>query len=128
MNNWGLESQTLAKGHEIGFVEIDDIVGTEDPLWSGTQNMVTVRVCQDQTEPSERRNSKALRDKLQISAKCPKREKQQLEELLLELEDAFALDDSELGETDLILHNIDTGGPDQYKRHHEGCPMLCVRN
>ena len=108
LNNWGLESQTLAKGHEIRFVETADIVGTEDPLWSGTQDMVTVRVCQDQTEPSERR--KALRDKLQISAKCPKREKQQLEELLLELEDAFALDDSELSETDLITHNIDKGG------------------
>ena len=38
-----------------------------------------------------------------------KREKQQLEELLLELEDAFTLDASELGETDLITHNIDTG-------------------
>ena len=50
-----------------------------------------------------------LRDKLQISDKCPTGERQELEELLLELDDEFALDDSELSETDLITHNIDTG-------------------
>ena len=69
--------------------------------------MVAVRVCQNQTEPSERRN--ALRQELQISDRCPTEERQQLEELLLELNEAFALNDSELGETDLITHNIDTG-------------------
>ena len=107
LNNWGLESMTLAKGHEIGFVEAADMVGSEDPVWNDTQDMVAVRVCQNQTEPSERRN--ALRHELQISDRCTTEERQQLEELLLELNEAFALNDSELGETDLITHNIDTG-------------------
>lgn len=88
-------------------MESADIVGAEDPLWNGTQDVIAVRVCQNQTAPSERR--KALKDKLQISDKCPMEERRQLEELLLELEDAFALDDSELGETELITHTIDTG-------------------
>ena len=107
LNNWGLESMTLAKGQEIGFVETADMVGSEDPVWNDTRDMVAVRVCQNQTEPSERRN--ALRQELQISDRCPTEERQQLEELLLELNEAFALNDSELGETDLITHNIDTG-------------------
>ena len=51
----------------------------------------------------------------------------QLEELLLELDDAFALDDSELGETDLII-TLTQGRPDQNRLHHEGCRTLCVRN
>ena len=98
---------TLAKGQEIGFVETADMVGSEDPVWNDTQDMVAVRVCQNQTEPSEQRN--ALRQELQISDRFPTEERQQLEELLLELNEAFALNDSELGETDLITHNIDTG-------------------
>ena len=69
--------------------------------------MITVGVCQSQTEPGTRR--KALKDELRISDRCSAKERQQLEELLLGLEDAFALDDSELGETDLITHKIDTG-------------------
>ena len=82
LNNWGLESQTLAKGHEVGFVETGNIVRAEDPLWSGIQDMIAVRACQNQTDQVRK---KALRDKLQISDKCPTRERQQLEELLLGL-------------------------------------------
>ena len=69
--------------------------------------MVTVKVCQNWTESSERR--KALRDKLWISDKHPTGERQQLEKLVLQLDDAFALDDSKLSETVLIMQNIDTG-------------------
>ena len=46
-------------------METGDIVGAEDPLWSGAQDMIAVRVCQNQARPSDRRI--ALRDKLQLS-------------------------------------------------------------
>ena len=81
LNNWGLESMTLAKGQEIGFVGTVDMVRSEDPVWNDTQDTEAVRVCQNQTEPSKRRN--ALRQELQISDKCTTEERQQLEELLL---------------------------------------------
>ena len=91
----------------IGRVDAVEIVGTEDPLWSKHQDSVPVRVCQNQVELSERKLE--LKGKLQISAKCSKADKQQLEGLLLDWDDVFALNDSELGETNLVTHNIDTG-------------------
>ena len=84
---------------------------------------MAVRVRQNQTEPSERRN--ALREKLQNSDKCPTDERQQLEELLLELNEAFALDDNKLGETHTILIQ---GKLDQCRLHHDDYPTPCVRN
>ena len=43
-------------------METADIVGAEDPLWSGTQDMVAVRVCQNQTEKSERALKRQVAD------------------------------------------------------------------
>ena len=107
LNNWGLESQTLIRGHELGFIEVAHMIGPEDPIWSDSPDTVSVRVCQNQTEASERKQ--ALQEKLQVSDNCSMEERKQLVDLLLDLDDVFALCDHELGETNLVTHNIDTG-------------------
>ena len=50
-----------------------------------------------------------MHKQLQIGSQWTESERKQLEELLLSLGDVFALQDSELGETDLVTHTIDTG-------------------
>ena len=106
LNNWGHEPQTFVQGQEIGFVEAADIVEAEDPLWSDSTELA-VRVCQSLAGLSER--SQELRKALWISDKCSQEDKQQLEKVILDLNDVFALSDQELGETDLVTHTIDTG-------------------
>ena len=106
LNNWGHEPQTFVQGQKIGFVEAADIVEAEDPLWSDSTELA-VRVCQSLAGLSER--SQELRKALWISDKCSQEDKQQLEKVILDLNDVFALSDQELGETDLVTHTIDTG-------------------
>ena len=75
-------------------------------MWSDSTELA-VRVCQSLAGLSER--SQELRKALWISDKCSQEDKQQLEKVILDLNDVFALSDQELGETDLVTHTIDTG-------------------
>ena len=51
-----------------------------------------------------------LRSSLQYGESClSEEEKKQLEEMALDYADAFALDSSELGSTDVVTHTINTG-------------------
>ena len=49
-----------------------------------------------------------VRKRLQIAGRCTERDHMQLKELLLQHNGVFALDDQELGETDIVTHSIDT--------------------
>jgi len=50
-----------------------------------------------------------LKSKLVIGNTCSKEEQGELEKLLLSKHNYFALKDTELGETDVVEHSIDTG-------------------
>ena len=106
LNNWGTAPQTLAKGQEIEFIEPVMLLESDDPIWDDKEEEVVVRVCQEE-EPQVR--NEELKKRLQIATNCSEEDRKQLEGLLLEHNDVFVLDDEELGETDLVAHNIDTG-------------------
>ena len=106
LNNWGTAPQILAKGQEIGFIEPVMLLESDDPIWDDKEEEVVVRVCQDK-EPQVR--NEELKKRLQIATNCSEEDRKQLEGLLLEHNSVFALDDKELGETDLVAHSIDTG-------------------
>ena len=69
---------------------------------------MTTRVTVCHVKGQEERKNE-LKSELQIAANCSEEDQKQLESLLLEYLDVFALDDQELGETDLVTHSIDTG-------------------
>ena len=106
LNNWGAEPQTLDKGQEIGLIESVTLIERDDPIWNDTEETTSVRVCQVEGL-GERKEE--LRKRLQISGSCTEEDRKQLEELLSQHNGVFALDDQELGETDLVTHSIDTG-------------------
>ena len=106
LNKWGAEPQTLDKGQEIDLIEPVMLVEFDDPIWNDTKENTSVRVCQVEGL-GERKEE--LRKRLQISGSCTEEDHMQLEELLLQHNGVFALDDQELGETDLVTHSIDTG-------------------
>ena len=106
LNNWGTEPQTLARGQKIGHIEPVTVAGTNDPIWTDSEENAAVRVCQ--IEVLEERKEE-LKKRLQIATSCSEEDRKQLENLLLEHSNVFALDDKELGETDLVTHNINTG-------------------
>ena len=51
----------------------------------------------------------------------------QLNDLLVEYADVFALDSSELGMTDLVTHAIDTGDSVPISRQLDGYSLHCER-
>ena len=51
------------------------------------------------------------------------REREQLQNLVLEFADIFALDQSELSSTDLVTHVIDTGDTVPIKQHPRRIPF-----
>ena len=106
LNNWGTTPQTLPKGQEIGHIESVTLVESEDPIWTvNEEEDASVRICH--VEGLEKQIEE-LKKRLQITTKCSKEEREQLESLLLEQNDVFALNDQELGKTDLVTHSIDT--------------------
>lgn len=106
LKNWGTTPQTLAKGQEIGLIESVTLVESEDKIWTeDDKGDVSVRVCH--VDGLEERKEK-LKKRLQIAATCSEGDRKQLESLLLEHNGVFALEASELGETDLVTHSIDT--------------------
>jgi len=110
MCNWGLEAQTLEDGQVVGEVQLGTVVDENDPVWSDTSidEGLCVRHIQDGPVDDDTRKLE-LQGQLQIGSQWAESERKQLEELLLSLSDVFALQDSELGETDMVTHTIDTG-------------------
>ena len=96
---------------------------SECDIQSSGQNTVSCVSAGD--SPIDR--STRLLDHLQLSeAKLSEDELSQLQQLLMENADVFALDPSELGSTDLVTHTIDTGDHAQFVNHQGGCPSRSV--
>ena len=70
----------------------------------------------------EPREARLLRT-VQIEESLPQREQEQLQNLVLEFADMFALDESELSSTDLVTHVIDTGDTVPVKQHPRRIPF-----
>ena len=68
----------------------------DDPIWNNTEEDTSVRVCQ--IEELKRDSDRGYK----VAGSCNEEDCKQLEELL------FALDNEELGEIDLVTHNIGT--------------------
>ena len=104
INNWGPEPVTLAKGQQVGRVEPAVIVPEDDPVWEDSS--VQVLLCQDKNDPARLQK---LQKQLQFGEQLAIAEQEQLCQMLLSQSDVFALSDEELGETELVTHDIDTG-------------------
>jgi len=106
MYNWGLEAQTIEEGQVVGEVQLGTVVAENDPVWNDTSIDESLCVQHIQDGPVDDTRRLELQGQLQIGSQRTESERMQLEELLLSV---FALQDSELGETDLVTHTIDTG-------------------
>ena len=102
--NSGSMPVLVKKGLPIGKVEEVSVVGKDDSLWSESEPEIA-RVSQ----VSKQGRCEELVSRLQIGKSCTKRQVSQIQELLCKYHDVFALTDSELGDTDIVTHSIDTG-------------------
>ena len=102
--NSGSMPVLVKKGLPIGKVEEVSVVGKDDSLWSESEPEIA-RVCQ----VSKQGRCEELVSRLQIGKSCTKRQVSQIQGLLCKYHDVFALTDSELGDTDIVTHSIDTG-------------------
>ena len=94
LNNWSTAPQKLEKGQQIEIIEPMTMVESDDTIWNDDKEGDTcVRVCHVK-EQEERKNE--FKSKLQIAANCSKEDRKQLESLLLDYLDVFALDDQTL--------------------------------
>ena len=97
----------MKSGEVIGNVEEVSRVSLDDPVWSSTE-VTVAQISQLSDEEITKRKSQ-LEAQLVIGNSCLNEDQSKFKELLLSQHDSFAVKDSELGETDLVEHGIDTG-------------------
>ena len=107
ITNWSGEPLSLKSGEVIGNVEEVSRVSLDDPVWSNTE-VTVAQISQLSDEEITERKSQ-LEAQLVIGNSCLNEDQSKFKELLLSKHDSFAVKDSELGETDLVEHGIDTG-------------------
>ena len=99
-----IEPVVLEEGHVLG--ELQDVKCNETSDGEGRQGVVSaVTMGDDYGEERLRLKEKVKFDPSNLAEE----EADQLNDLLVEHADVFALDSSELGMTDLVTHAIDTG-------------------
>ena len=109
MNNWSSNIVLVTKGTVVGQVEGVDLVGKEDPFWKRQVNMnPAVRNCVVDKEQIGCRDE--LKKQLRIGDVGSIVEQNKLLEILLARNETFALNDLELGETEVVQHSINTNG------------------
>ena len=99
VTNWGDNTITLDKGTRIEEVTL---VKQEDPVWNDFAGSAAVLILKDEELKSRQEK---LREQLTVG-ELSEGEKQILLKLLSAQHQVFALTDSELGQTDLVEHNI----------------------
>ena len=109
MNNWSSNTVLVTKGTVVGQVEGVDLVGKDDPFWKKQVNMnPAVRNCVVDKEQIGHRDE--LKKQLCIGDVGSIGEQNKLLEILLARNETFVLNDLELGETEVVQHNINTNG------------------
>ena len=110
ITNWSGEPLAVEQGSELGIVEEVDPVGLDDPVWSDTDPDPVDMVRLDElTEDEVSQRKVELEKQLVIGGTCSEEECGKFKQLLLHKHESFALKDTELGETNLVEHVIDTG-------------------
>ena len=109
VNNWGSDSVKVTKGTIVGRIEGVELVRKEDSFWreQATPDQ-TIRRCAASKVQGDRKDE--LRKQLCIGEPGNSTEQDKLLNVLLEHNEAFALNDLELGETDIVQHSINTAG------------------
>ena len=108
LTNWGDSPVVIEKDKVIGTIEEVSVITKDDPLWSEPVQLAeaVVRRCHVSGNELTTRH-KQLKEQLLIG-ESTNEDKQALLQLLYSHHQVFALSDSELGETDLVEHNIET--------------------
>jgi len=106
VTNWKEIPIFIKKHSQIGKIEQVDLVSKEDPHWKreASHTQLAVWLCKLGTDD----RNVLLRERLRIGDAVTEDEKEQLIGLLLQLSEAFALSDDELGETSVVEHSIET--------------------
>ena len=107
ITNWSGEPLSLKPGEVIGNVEEVSRVSLDDPVWSNTE--VTVAQISQLSDEEITESKLQLEAQLVIGNSCLNEDQSKFKELLLSKHDSFTVKDSELGETDVVEHGIDTG-------------------
>jgi len=107
VTNWSGEPLSLESGEVIGNVEQVSRVSPEDPIWSNLD--VTVAQISQLSEEEVAVRTSQLESQLVLGNRCSSEEQTKFKELLMLKHDSFAVNDTELGETDIVEHTIDTG-------------------
>ena len=108
LTNWGNCPVVIEKDIVIGTIEEVSLITKDDSLWSEPVQLAeaVVRVCHVSGDELTTRHDQ-LKEQLQIG-ECTNEDKQALLQMLYSHHQVFALSDSELGETDLVEHSIET--------------------
>ena len=122
VTNWSGEPLSL---EVIGDVEQVSRVSLDDPVWSNAE--VTVAQISQLSDEEATEHKSQLESQLVIGNSCLSEEQSKFKELLLLKHNSFAVNDSELGETDLVEHGIDTGNAKPVKTFPRRLPYLCLK-
>jgi len=107
LHNWGTNPIIVRKGTVIGNMEEVSLISRDDPFWIDDQTSKMVRVCH--SDSAEANRVEKLCSELQFGNSCTSQNKNNFSQIVRKHNDVFALNDAELGETDVVTHAIDTG-------------------
>ena len=117
VRNTGSQPVLLEKGEVLGSVESVDVIDMSDEV-----EMLCCRV-QVARGQSEERGAHLFRSLPVDSWDVVEHEREKLLDLILQYQDIFALDDSELGCAEGVSHVIDTGGEKPVKQYPRRVPF-----
>ena len=107
VTNWSGEPLNIQQGTAIGNIKEVLVVNINDPVWK-TPTVEVARIRQGSKEETRQRQAE-LKLQLVINDTCSEEEWIQFKEFLLIRHSSFAKEDTELGETNMVEHSIDTG-------------------
>ena len=110
ITNWSGEPLAIEQGTTLGSVEQVDLVSLDDPVWSDIDpEPVDFARLDELTEDEVSQRKVELESQLAVGGACSEEECGKFKQLLMCKHVNFALKDTELGETSLVEHVIDTG-------------------
>ena len=98
-----MEPITFPKGTAIGVLEAVELVTAEDPIWKEPVDPIVAAVS-DASEQEQRKQT--LGEEVSIKKECSAKDRSTLLDIILANHCTFALSDEDLGETDLVEHDI----------------------
>ena len=104
LTNWAMEPLVINNGQIVGTVEEVSLVSNGDVVWKKQPDLVT-RISSSAEQLQGRKRH--IEQHLNVGNECSHNERNSLLQLLLEKHQVFALSDEELGETDLVEHQIE---------------------